>query len=469
MAVFPTVPETVTVHLAAPDTAADNITVTFPDYIKNVASSEIYPTWPDAAIRANIYAQISFALNRIYTEYYPSRGYAFDITADTSIDQSFVRGRDIFENISAIVDELFNHYLRRQGSIEPLFAQYCNGTTTICEGMSQWGTVPLAEEGLTPIEILRSFYGEDIEIVRDAPVDGITASLPSASLRLSSSGNDVLSVQIRLNRISNNYPAIPKINDPQGFFDRPTQDAVLAFQEIFDLAADGIVGKSTWYRIQYIYNSVKRLNELDSEGLRAEELANRFPGLLAEGDSGIYVKDVQYLLELVGQYEDSVPPVSADGIFGSGTAAAVRSFQRTYGLNETGEIDEETYRVLYEVYTGILLSLPADLFQNEAAPYPGAPLVLGSQSDAVRNLQTYLNRIAASYPSLGTLEVTGIYDPATEAAVSEFQRLNGLPVTGTVPAVTWNTIADTYDDLRSGDYLGQGQYPGFVPEEGTDA
>ncbi|MBR6709015.1 MAG: spore cortex-lytic protein, partial [Clostridia bacterium] len=147
---LPYIPETVTVHLGAPDTNAPNITVSFPDYIKNVASSEIYPTWPENAIRANIYAQISYALNRIYTEYYRSRGYDFDITNSTAVDQSFVNGRDIFENISQIVDEIFNQYLRRQGAVEPLFAQYCNGTTVTCPGLSQWGTVELANRGYTP-------------------------------------------------------------------------------------------------------------------------------------------------------------------------------------------------------------------------------------------------------------------------------------------------------------------------------
>lgn len=467
MAVFPVIPETVTVHLGPPDAPAEQVTVSFPDYIKNVASSEIYPTWPENAIRANLLAQISFALNRIYTEYYRTRGYPFDITSDTSVDQSFLPGRDIFENISNLTDELFDNYLRRPGSIEPLFAQYCNGTTSVCEGLSQWGTVPLAEQGYTPYEILQFYYGNDLDIVTDTPVQGITASLPLSPLQLGSSGDDVLSVQIRLNRISNNYPAIPKINDPRGFYDQPTRDAVLAFQRAFALPEDGIVGKATWYRIQYVYNGVKRLNELDSEGLRENEIANQFPGQLQEGDSGIYVKDVQYLLSLVGQYEESIPPITPDGIYGRATAEAVRSFQQTYGLEVTGIMNEETYRVLYDVYVGILSSLPLDRFQEEAFPYPGAPLVLGSESPAVSALQTYLNRISEIYPSLGTLEVTGVYDARTQAAVSEFQRLVGLPITGTVPAVTWNEIIGIYEDLRAGNYLSSGQYPGFVPGNGA--
>ncbi len=147
----PYIPETITVHLGTPDSSAQNVTVSFPDYIKNVASSEIYPTWPENAIRANVYAQISYALNRVYTEWYRSRGYDFDITNSTRYDQAFVQNRDIYDNVSDIVDEIFNNYVRRQGSVEPYFTQYCNGTTVTCDGLSQWGTVPLAEQGYTPL------------------------------------------------------------------------------------------------------------------------------------------------------------------------------------------------------------------------------------------------------------------------------------------------------------------------------
>ena len=202
---YPVIPEYITVHLGAPDSPAQNVTVPFPDYIKNVASSEIYPTWPESALRANILAQISFALNRIYTEYYPSRGYDFDITNSTAMDQSFVYGRDIFENISRIVDEIFNNYIRRGNNIEPLFAVYCNGTTVTCEGLSQWGSVELANLGYVPYDILRTYYGDDINIVYNAPVSEIEPSVPEILLRLGSVGNDVAFVQTRLNRISANW------------------------------------------------------------------------------------------------------------------------------------------------------------------------------------------------------------------------------------------------------------------------
>ena len=158
----PTVPETITVHLGAPDSAAQNVTLPFADYIKNVASSEIYPTWPESALRANIYAIISFALNRYYTEFYRSRGYDFDITSSTQYDQKFINNREIFENISLIVDDIFNDYVTKGNQIQPYFTTYCNGTTVTCDGLSQWGTVSLAERGLVPYEILQYYYGDDI-------------------------------------------------------------------------------------------------------------------------------------------------------------------------------------------------------------------------------------------------------------------------------------------------------------------
>ena len=233
----PVIPAKITVHLGRPQSNAENVTVSFVNYIKNVASSEIYPTWPENALRANIYAQISFALNRVYTEYYRSRGYAFDITNSTAYDQSFVKNRDIFSNISRIVDEIFNSYIVRDGNIEPLFAQYCNGTTVTCNGLSQWGSVDLANRGYTPYRILQYYYGNDINIITNVPVQNITASAPLTPLRRGSVGNAVKSIQIRLNRISKNYPSIPKITSPDGIFGSQTETAVKAFQRIFDLTA----------------------------------------------------------------------------------------------------------------------------------------------------------------------------------------------------------------------------------------
>ena len=206
--VIPYVPQRITVHLGPPDSDAPNVTVNFVDYVKNVASSEIYPTWEESALRANILAIVSFALNRVYTEFYRSRGYDFDITNSTAYDQFFVNGRSYFDNVARIADELFNDYLRRPGFVEPLAAKFCNGTTVTCEGLSQWGSQNLALQGYNSTEILRSYYG-NVEIVNNASVQGITTSYPGTPLRRGSSGPSVVVIQTELNRISQSYPAIP--------------------------------------------------------------------------------------------------------------------------------------------------------------------------------------------------------------------------------------------------------------------
>jgi len=263
MPALPYIPDTVTVHLGRPEENARNVTLPFLEYVANVASSEIYPTWPESAIRANMYAQISFVLNRIYTEYYRSRGYDFDITNSTSIDQKFIEGRDIFENIRTLALELFDSYIVRQGSVEPLFTAYCDGRRVTCDGLSQWGTVDLAEQGYTPYEILQYYYGDDIDLVTDVPVGPLRESAPAIPLRVGSVNDNVRTLQIRLNRIGRNYPSIPKIPETDGVFGSDTEAAVRRFQEIFGLTVDGIVGRATWYYVRRIYNAVKRLNEID--------------------------------------------------------------------------------------------------------------------------------------------------------------------------------------------------------------
>lgn len=457
---FPVIPESITVHLGRPDANARNVTVGFSDYIKNVASSEIYPTWPESALRANIYAQISFALNRVYTEYYPSRGYAFDITNSTAFDQYFVPERDIFENISRIVDEIFDSYVVRQGSVEPLFTQYCNGTTSTCDGLSQWGTVPLAEQGLTPYEILQRYYGEDIDIRMNVPVAQIEESVPLRPLTLGSTGNDVKSVQVRLNRISSNYPAIPKIPSPDGVYDASTADAVTVFQQIFNLDSDGIVGKATWYKIQLIYNGVKRISELDSEGLTIEEVSRQFPTDLKTGDTGDGVRVVQYLLRYVAVFDNRVPLIDIDGIYGQRTANAVSAFQELYGLNVNGEMNESTYSQLYDVYRGYINSLPNSQFVGTARPYPGFPITEGQSNEYVTALQTYLTLIAETYPEIPKISVDGVFGTATRAAVTAYQRRFGLTPDGIVGLRTWESIGSLYSDLAKGENVAENQYIG---------
>lgn len=456
------IPETITVHLGPPsDTSAQNVTIPFVDYIKNVASSEIYPTWPESALRANIYAQISFALNRIYTEYYRSRGYNFDITNSTAFDQSFVYGRDIFENIGQIVDSVFDEYIRRQGNIEPLFAQYCDGVQVMCEGLSQWGSVSLAESGYTPYDILTNYYGSDIDIVRDTPIRPFDETYPLTPLEIGSSGNDVRQLQIRLNRVANNYPAIPKIYPVNGIFGVSTDAAVRKFQELFDLAVDGRVGKATWYQLLRIYGGVKRLSELQSEGISTADVALKYPGSLQTGSSGEYVRILQYVINVIAQNNAAIPAVSEDGIFGDATRNAVISFQQNYGLSPDGIVGEQTWNTMFNVYRGIIRSLPEYYVPGDVIPFPGSVLTLGVEGNGVRILQQYLNEIAEVYPEIPTVAVTDVFSSETDAAVRAFQELFGYDPNGIVGVITWDAIADLVADIRAGNRRREGQYPGY--------
>ncbi len=458
---LPYIPETVTVHLGRPNENAVNVTVPFLDYVMNVASSEIYPTWPENAIRANMYAQISFVLNRIYTQYYRSRGYDFDITNSTAFDQYFVNGREIFENIRQLAGELFNDYVVRQGSVEPLFTSYCNGTTVTCDGLSQWGTVSLANQGLSPYEILQQYYGDDINIVRDAPVGAPGIATPVLPLSYGSAGNDVRTLQIRLNRISTNFPAIPKIALTDGVFDNDTEDAVREFQRVFGLTVDGIVGKSTWYTVQNIYNSVKKISELDSEGLTLDEVSREY-SLLRPGDSGIGVANFQYFLSYLSRFYNTIPPITVDGVFGDSTLQAVEAAQRTFELPVDGIVGRQTWNAVYKAYVGAVSGIPLTFSEGIVVPYPGTILRLGSESDAVRLLQEYLNRISASIPELPSVTPTGYFGNQTQEAVLAFQNYEGLPANGYVEFVTWNAITSLYRDLYAGAQVGEGQYPGYM-------
>ncbi len=459
----PYIPEYITVHLGRPDSSGENITLPFPEYVKNVTSSEIYPTWPESAIRANIYAIASFALNRYYTEWYRSRGYDFDITDNTQFDQKFINGRQIFENISQITDEIFNSFIRRYGNIEPLFAAFCNGTTVTCSGLSQWGTAGLAEEGFTPLEILSYYYGDDIEIVSNVPVRTGTPDYPGYPISLGYAGNEVRTIQVQLNRISRNYPAIPKIADVNGIFDYSTEDAVRAFQEIFGLEPSGIVDSAAWNKITYIFTSVKRLAELDSEGLREDETSKQFPDTLSIGRQGDDVRKLQYILAVTGAYYNAVQPVNITGYFGNETEASVKSFQQVFGLPETGIVDRNTERDLLAAYFGILDSLPApDANAGNVVLFPGASLKEGDSNEYVRLLQTYLSYIHQTYPEVNDVSATGYFGPVTKAAVMAFQQLYGQPQTGVVSSFVWDAISGLYSDLRFGMDKRPYQSPGYT-------
>lgn len=351
--VTPYIPKNITVHLGTPDSPAENVTVPFRDYIKNVACSEIYPTWRLSALRANILAQISFALNRVYTEFYPSQGYGFNITSSTAYDQKFINGRNIFDNISTLVDDLFTTYLRRPGFAEPLAASFCNGTTSTCDGLSQWGSEYMAQQGYDSVAILKHYYGDNLELVANAPIQDIQYSYPGVPLRRGDVSPEVRVAQIMINRISVAYPAIPKIWPVDGIFGPITEDAVREVQHVFNLVVDGIVGKSTWYMLVHLYTGILRLSELVSLGQTYFYLDFDYQESLQLGQRGESVSLLQYLLAVLAQFYLSIPDLTVDGIFGQETQATVLALQQDAGLPQTGVVDEATWDVIVDRFLGI--------------------------------------------------------------------------------------------------------------------
>ena len=361
--------------------------VAFPDYIKNVVCSEIYPTWEESAIVANTLAIISFALNRVYTEYYPSRGYSFNITNSTAIDQKYIQGRSLFENVVQIVDEIFNSYLRYAGFIEPLAAKFCNGTTSTCDGLSQWGSQSLAQSGATTAEILRNYYGDNIEIVRNVPVEDVGNSYPGSPLRQGDIGQNVSRIQIELNRISQNYPAIPKV-EMDGVFGPATDAAVRAFQSIFSLTVDGIVGQATWYKLILLYVAVNKLGELRSEGQTFLGFSWEYPESIEPGETGGKVTHLQYMLSVIAEFIPEVPAPTITGRYGEETERAVAAFQTYAGREATGTVDRETWDEIYAQYQGIRVTVFGDGELFPFSQFPGeaaVPAFARQNGNAVRS------------------------------------------------------------------------------------
>lgn len=437
---LPYIPETITVHLGAPNQPAENVTVNFRDYIKNVASSEIYPTWDEAALRANILAQISFALNKIYLQYYPSRGYDFDITSSTAYDQKFVPGRDTFENVDRLVDELLQSYIRRQGTFEPLASAFCNGTTVTCPGMSQWGSQALARQGYSYLDILRYYFGDDIEIVTDVPIRGLTPSYPGTPLQLGSSGPSVLQIQGALNRIGRNYPAIPKIPTLDGLFGPSTEAAVIAFQEIFNLTPDGIVGPSTWYQIVSIYVAVTKLAELQSEGQRFLLSSYDLPDVLSLGSTGEYVSQLQYMLNVLSNFIPEIPAPPQDGSYDISTRDAVLAYQRYAGLTPSGLVGPSTWNSIFSRFQGI-----NNTVLDSEALFPDASAAPASSIRTISDAQRSLQEIAPVFGTVAPQRVTGVLDRNTTRAISSMQSKMNLRPTGQLDPAT----RDRFQRLRN--------------------
>ena len=453
------VPNRITVHLGKPAASAKNVTVGFQEYIANVASSEVYPTWPEQALRANIHAQISLALNRIYTEWYPSKGYSFNITNSTSHDQYFVYGRTIFDVMTRITADIFNTYVRKTGTVNPYYTEYCDGKSVTCPGMKQWGTVTQAESGKNALQILKYYYGNDIEVVRTSNIQSIPESYPGTPLREGSTGTNVFVLQRQLNRITQDYPFFGKLT-VDGIFGPAMTATVKRFQKQFGLTQDGVVGRATWYKISYIYVSVKDLAELTSEG---ETSTGALPDgtwggtTLRVGSTGASVEQAQFWLSTLSNFYGSIPSVTVDGIFGPATEAAVRAFQRQFGLTADGMIGQATWEALYAQYQ----SVQSDVSASPNA-YPGTALRLGDTGANVRLVQFWLKIARSNYSALPDLAVDGVFGTGTQTAVTRFQRYFGLTADGIVGRATWNKLREVYNDIAN-KLLSPDQRPGTFP------
>ena len=439
---YPVVPNNITVHLGAPDESAKNVTIPFTDYISNVASSEIYPTWPKEAIIANIYTIISFAMNRIYNEWYRSKGYNFDITSLPTYDQTYIENRSTYENIDNIVDDIFNNYVVKKNQIQPYFTRYCDGRITTCDGLSQWGTVSLANQEKNFLEILKYYYGNDIEIKYNAMVGDNTGAFPGYNISLGSAGNPVLAIQRDLRRIRQNYPAIPNIYNTVGIYDQETVDAVKKFQEIFSLPITGIVDKATWYKIKYVYTSVKKLSDLYSEGITEEEATFLYTDRLDYGDTGIEVEYVHYYLDAIAFLDKDIPRLPTNSIYGNNTITMVKAFQEKYKLPVTGVFTYSDWIVLTDAYDSILKSFPKEYQEYVNELYPDYFLTRGMTGNDVKRFQKFLLAICKYDKSIPGVIVNGNFDELTEKSVLKLQEDYGFDINGIVGPLLWKKVVE---------------------------
>ena len=439
---YPIVPNNITIHLGAPDEAVKDITVPFTDYISNVAASELYPTWPGNALTANIYAIISFAMNRIYNEWYRSKGYNFDITSSPAYDQTYTENKSTYENINDIVSEIFNNYVVKDNQIQPYFTTYCDGRVKTCKGLSQWGTVSLANQGKNPLQILKYYYGSDISIKYDAPVGDTTEGFPGYDIGLGYAGNPVLAIERDLKRIRQNYPAIPEITDTLGIYNEELVNAVKKFQQIFSLPITGIVDKATWYKIKYIYTSVKKLSDLYSEGLTKEEATFLYTDELKYGDTGIEVEYIHYFLNALAFLDNDIPRLPTNSIYNNNTITMVKAFQEKYNLPVTGIFTYKDWTVLKNAYRNILKSFPKEYQEYVNDLYPDYFLTRGMTGEDVKRFQKYLLAICRYDKSIPGVRVNGIFDELTEKSVKKIQQDYGFDINGIVGPLLWKKVVE---------------------------
>ena len=367
----------------------------------------------------------------------------------------------MFDVMVRITDDIFNTYLRKTGTVNPYYSEYCDGKSVTCPGLKQWGTVTLANQGRNALQILKYYYGNDIEIIRTSNIQSIPQSYPGSPIRQGDSGTAVFTLQRQLNRITKDYPFLGLLT-VDGVFGARMAATVRAFQKQFNLTADGMVGRQTWYKISYIYVSVKDLAELTSEGeVSSGTLSGRHMGRhraahrLHRQRRGA----AAVLAEHTGPVHSSIPSVTVDGVFGSGTAAAVRAFQRKYGLTVDGVVGQSTWTELYDQFR----SIQSDNGTPNA--YPGTALREGASGQNVRLVQFWLKIARTVYSRLNSITVDGRFGAATTAAVKRFQSYFGLISDGVVGRNTWLKLYEVYNDIANkllSSSLRPGEYPGVL-------
>ena len=372
-----------------------------------------------------------------------------------------MHGRTVFDVMVRITNDIFNTYIRKTGTVNPYYSEYCDGKSVTCPGLKQWGTVTLANQGRNALQILKYYYGNDIEIIRTSNIQSIPQSYPGSPIRQGDSGTAVFTLQRQLNRITKDYPFLGLLT-VDGVFGAKMAATVRAFQKQFNLTADGVVGRQAWYKISYIYVSVKDLAELTSEGeVSSGTLSDGTWGgtVLRTGSTGSAVEQLQFWLNTLAQYESSIPSLTVDGVYGTGTANTVRAFQRKYGLTVDGVVGRTTWTEVYDQFR----SIQSDNGTPNA--YPGTALREGSSGQNVRLVQFWLKIARTVYTSLANVTVDGKFGAGTAAAVQRFQRYFGLTADGVVGRTTWQKLYEVYNDIANrllSPSLRPGEYPGVL-------
>ena len=392
-------------------------------------------SWPEEALRANIIAQVSLALNRIWTEWYPSRGYSFNITGSPGYDQAYVNGRTVFAVMERLTAELFSTFVQRSGDAEPYFTEYCDGKTVTCPGMKQWGTVDRAREGMNALQILRYYYGNRVQLVTTDNIAAIPSSYPGSPLRRGSTGTNVRILQKQLSRIAKDYPSFGK-PAVTGTFDEATENSVKKFQKQFSLTADGVVGQRTWNTLYAAW--VDAQSDLGGTA---------WPGTaLRRGAAGMEVRLVQFWLRLAADNYSALRTVTVDGSYGAATVSAVEAFQTLFGLTPDGVVGRSTWNKLKEVGLAVANKIVA---ANVAPGQFTTTTRAGSSGTAVRAVQYYLRRLAAYYSDVPRVAVDGKFGAATTRAVKAWQSRAGLTVDGVVGRLTFQSLYDAAQALEA--------------------